>query len=170
MIPQTNNKYIDLAITIGIVVVIILVLKKITQLVQNPLGTLTGTPEEQGGTSQNVSVGGKTSFPESSYPIWADQIENLCWGSGVFPNLLQSSSWGGDIPLQNQIDIAKILVNLKTQADWNKLISVYGKRGRGLVISDQPNLIQTIQKFVTNPSVKNNINKATSLRGIPISF
>ena len=171
MIPQTNNKTIDTAITIGVVVIIVLILSKIGKVISNPLGTLSGTPEEQGGTSQNVQVNtSKLSFPASSYKIWCDEIENYVWGSGLFPDLTSGSSWGGDIPLSNQVEIAKIMVNLKTMDDWNKMISEYGKRGRGIVISDQPNLIQTLQKYITNKSVKNNINKALQLRGIAITI
>jgi len=170
MIPQTNNKAIDTAITIGVVVIIVLILKKITQFISRPVGTLVGIPEESGGTSQNVVVNtSKLSFPASSYQVWSDEIENYCWGSGLLPDFTDPTTYGGDLELQKQIEIAKIMVNLRNADDWGQMIRVYGNRGRGIIIQDYPNLIQTLQKFLS-PLVKDKINQATKLRGINITI
>ena len=175
MIPQTNNKYIDTAIVIAVIILIVIIMNKIGKFISNPLGTISGASPEQGGTSQNVPVNeSKLSFPKANYAVWCDQIENLCWGSGLFPdwitNHFDGDSWSADLPVSRQVDIAKIMVNLKNADDWAMMMVTYNKRGRGILISDFPNLIQTLQKFVTNKAVKDQINKALQIRKIPLTI
>lgn len=142
MIPKTGNKNVDLAITIGLIVVIVVLLKKVVSFVSNPLGI----PEEAGGTAEDTTTvnPSKLTKPKWQYSVYADKIEDIIWGTGLLPPL--HTLYLSDEEANEIVFTMKQLQNID---DIMELVRVYGNRGRGVVIQDYPNLIQTLQDYLS---------------------
>lgn len=159
---MTNNKNLDLAITIGIIVILLYAVKKIVGIIENPLGI----PEQSGGTSDTsvTPVQSNLTKPKSQYAVWCDNIEDIVWGSGTLPSF--SSLYVSEEERNQIVFIMKQMNNID---DVQEMIKVYGKRGRGLILQDYPNLVQTLNQYLT-PEDRNAINYDYQLKSIPFAF
>jgi hypothetical protein len=157
-----TNKNIDLAITIGIIIILIYALKKIIGLIQNPLGI----PEQSGGTSEQTADPNQSNLtkPKSQYASWCDTIEEIIWGSGMIPS---PSTWYMSEEERNQI--VYIMKQMNNIDDVQEMVKTYGKRGRGLILQDYPNLVQTLNQYL-EPSDRQAINYDYELKFIPFAF
>lgn len=169
MIPKSGNKNVDTALTIAIIIAIIYALnlvlkvfKGVGDVVENPLGI----PEQSGGTSDQTANPNKTNLtrPLNQYSNWCDQIEDIIWGSGFLPS---PSSWV--ITDQEELEIVWIMKQQANIDDVQQMIKEYGKRGRGLVLQDYPNLVQTLRQYLSRENL-NAINYDYELKNINYRF
>jgi hypothetical protein len=137
-----DNKRIIIAI-----VLLFLIYKIVSKIFRN----------KETNTSENVNVN-KTnlSYPENEYLLMADTIEEAAWGT--FGSFTEDDAlmFGTMAKLQNNDDLYQ-------------LTKVYGIRGVGLVIVDEYNLVQTIEKFLDN-DYKRQLNALYAQRGITYRF
>lgn len=175
MIPKSGNKSVDTALSIAIIIAIVyalnLVLKVVNKaggFIDNPLGI----PEESGGTSDQTAKPEKSNLthPLNQYSAWCDEIEDIIWDSGVLP------SWGsiytnitGDISTNDEYKIIWIMKQANNIDDVQQMIKEYGRRGRGIVLQDYPNLVQTLRQYL-EPQSLDAINYDYQLKKIPYTF
>ncbi len=169
MIPKTNNKSVDTALTIAIIIAIIWLLNYVLKLIKNVGGFVTdplGIPDESGGTSDQTAKPDKTNLtrPLNQYSNWCDQIEDIVWGSGFIPSL--DSIYMSD---QDELDIVWIMKQQANVDDVQQMIKEYGKRGRGIVLQDYPNLVQTLRQYLSRDNI-NAINYDYQLKNINYRF
>lgn len=169
MIPKTNNKSVDTAVTIAIIIAIIYALnliikifKKTTDFVSDPLGI----PDESGGTSDQTANPNKTNLtrPLNQYSNWCDQIEDIIWGSGTLPSF---GSWV--MTDEEELEIVWIMKQQANLDDVQQMIKEYGKRGRGILLQDYPNLVQTLRQYLSRENL-NAINYDYQLKNINYRF
>ena len=113
--------------------------------------------DKETNTSENVDVDKtKLSYPANEYLLMADTIEDAAWGT--FGSFTEDDAlmYGTMAKLQNNDDLYQ-------------LAKVYGVRGVGLIIVDEYNLIQTIEKFLDN-DYKRQLNELYARRGITYRF
>jgi hypothetical protein len=106
--------------------------------------------------SQDIKPGTDLTYSANDYELFADSIETAFWG-----NL------GG---FYEDDELAfNVLEKMRTNDDLYKLAQVYGTRGRGIIIQDGYNLIQTVERLLDN-EYKNQLNELYSQRGIKYQF
>jgi hypothetical protein len=108
-------------------------------------------------SSQNVEVDKtKLSYPANEYLLMADTIEDAAWGTfGSFT--------------EDDALMYGTMAKMKNNDDLYQLAKVYGIRGVGVVIVDEYNLIQTIEKYLDN-DYKRQLNALYAQRGITYRF
>jgi hypothetical protein len=113
--------------------------------------------DKETNTSQNVEVNeANLSYPANEYLLMADTIEDAAWGTFGSFSEDDALMYGTMAKLQNNDDLYQ-------------LAKVYGIRGVGLIIVDEYNLIQTIEKFLDN-DYKRQLNALYAQRGITYRF
>lgn len=110
----------------------------------------------QGGQSQeNVVINpAKLSYKYSDYELMADTIETAAWGNAF---------------VEDDKLMFDTMAQMKTNDDLYQLVKTYGIRGRGVVIVEEYNLIQTIERMLDN-DYKNDLNNIYAQRGINYKF
>jgi hypothetical protein len=166
---NSGNKNVDTALTIAIIIAIVYVLnlviklfKGIEDVVENPLGI----PEQSGGTSDQTADPNKTNLtrPLNQYSNWCDQIEDILWSSGTIPSF--GSLYVTD---QEELDIVWIMKQQANLDDVQQMIKEYGKRGRGILLQDYPNLVQTLRQYLSRQNL-DAINYDYQLKNINYRF
>ena len=115
------------------------------------------TDVTQGGTSpEDIEPGTNLSYSNNDYILFADTIESAFWDT--FGNFTEDDELAFEV-----------LSKMKTNDDFYKLVKVYGTRGRGLIIVDAYNLIQSIEILLDN-EYKEQLNNLYSQRGINYQF
>ena len=110
----------------------------------------------QGGTSQDIKPGTDLTYKANDYELFADTIEQAFWGS-----------FGG---FYEDDELAfNVLSKMRTNDDLYKLAQVYGTRGRGILIEEGYNLIQTVEKLLDN-NYKEELNAIFEANGINYRF
>jgi hypothetical protein len=114
-------------------------------------GTMT-----QGGTSQDIKPGTNLTYSANDYELFADTIEQAFWGNlgGFF---------------EDDELAFNVLSKMRTNDDLYKLAQVYGVRGRGILIQEGYNLIQTTEKLLDN-NYKEELNTIFEANGINYRF
>lgn len=126
---------------------------KFTEAVTEGVTDLFGAPENaETGGSENLPVDtNNLTYNESWYVQQADVIEQSVWaGSGL---------WEDDEAME------AVLVMLNTDDDFIALSNAYGVRGRGVVLRDYYNLIQTVQEYLDD-SNKEAVNQNYAAKGM----
>lgn len=115
-----------------------------------------GSDMTQGGTSQDIKPGTDLTYKPNDYELFADTIEQAFWGSlgGFF---------------EDDELAFNVLSKMRTNDDLYKLAQVYGTRGRGILIEEGYNLIQTIEKLLDN-NYKEELNAIFEANGINYRF
>lgn len=110
----------------------------------------------QGGQSQeNVQINpAKLTYKFNDYELFADTIETAAWGNAF---------------VEDDKLMFDTMAQMKTNDDLYQLVKTYGVRGRGVVIVEEYNLIQTIERMLDN-DYKNDLNKLYASRGINYQF
>jgi hypothetical protein len=115
------------------------------------------TDVTQGGTSpEDIKPGTDLTYSNNEYILFADTIESAFWDT--FGNFTEDDELAFEV-----------LSKMQTNDDFYKLVKVYGTRGRGLIIVDAYNLIQSIEILLDN-EYKEQLNNLYSQRGIKYQF
>lgn len=140
------------AITLLIVIIVLYAMYKLNQFITG-VGSGLGAPEgaQSGGSEQQKPNAANLTFPNWKYEQLADTIEVAVWGGLGFT--------------ENDDEIEEALKQLKTDDDFIALANAYGVRGRGLVLRDYYNLVQTLDLYLDD-SNRENVNAYFSSQGI----
>jgi hypothetical protein len=140
------------AITLLIGIVVLYVLYKLNQFLTGagnyvgaPTGAQTGGSEQQQPNAQNLS------FPSWKYEQLADTIESAVWGGLAFT--------------ENDDEIEEALKQCQNDDDFIAISAAYGVRGRGLVLRDYYNLLQTLEMYL-DESNRDNVNADFQQKGM----
>jgi hypothetical protein len=130
------------AITLLIVIVVIYALYKLNAFFKGAAAGL-GAPEgaQSGGSEETQANPAKLTFPSWKYEQLADEIEADVWGGLAFT--------------ENDDEIEAALKQLQTDDDFIQLSNAYGVRGRGLVLRDYYNLVQTLDIYLDDDNREN---------------
>jgi hypothetical protein len=130
------------AITLLIVIVVIYALYKLNVFFKG-VGASVGAPEgtQSGGSEEQQANPSKLTFPSWKYEQLADEIE--------------ADVWGGAALTENDNEIEAALKQLQTDDDFIELSSAYGVRGRGAVLRDYYNLVQTLEIYLDDDNREN---------------
>lgn len=114
---------------------------------------LFGAPDDAvtGGSEELVVDLNNLTYNEAWYVQQADVIEQAVWGGSAF--------WEDDDAIES------VLLMLNSDDDFIALSNAYGVRGRGVVLRDYYNLIQTIQEYLDD-SNKEAVNQNYASKGM----
>jgi hypothetical protein len=137
-----------------IIIVVLFVLYRVNKFfsavgsgIGAPDGSQTGGSEEHQPNMQNLT------FPTWKYEQLADIIE--------------SSVWGGLAFTENDDAIEEALKECQTDDDFIALSAAYGVRGRGVILRDYYNLVQTLNLYLDN-SNRENVNTDFESKGMDV--
>lgn len=143
MIQKTNNKSVDTALTIAIIIAIIWALNYILKLIKNvgsavtdPLGHDKYTPDS---TFNDLDVDyKKTNYPETTFRGWADALDTAM----TTPFYLDIQT------------IRNIMYQINNDEDYKALLKAFGLRSTMLgQFGDNGNLPYFIHKFVPQEDI-----------------
>jgi hypothetical protein len=137
-----------------ILVVVLFVLYQVSKFLRG-VSSVIGAPDEAqtGGSEQQQPNPENLTFPTWKYEQLADTIESAVWGGLAFT--------------ENDDEIEEALVQLETDDDFIALSAAYGVRGRGLVLRDYYNLIQTLDLYLDD-SNRENVNNNFAGKGMNV--
>ena len=131
-----------------IIVILFLVYKIVSKIFRD---------DKEKDSSQNVEVNqANLSYPANEYLLMADTIEDAAWGTfGSFT--------------EDDALMYGTMAKMKNNDDLYQLAKVYGIRGVGVVIVDEYNLVQTVERYLDN-DYKRQLNALYAQRGIIYRF
>lgn len=116
---QSGNKNIDLAITIGVIIIIIYALKKITGFISHPLdeiGITEPTTDRPNPEDWVLPTNAVYNYPMWQYETWADALtEALFGGFGEDEDTVNSIMY----QINSDGDLMALIKAFGTQGTWN---------------------------------------------------
>jgi len=137
-----------------ILVVVLFVLYQVSKFLKG-VGSVVGAPEgvQTGGSEQQQPNPANLTFPTWKYEQLADTIEGAVWGGLAFT--------------ENDDEIEEALIQLETDDDFIGLSAAYGVRGRGIILRDYYNLLQTLDLYLDD-SNRENVNNNFAGKGMKV--
>ena len=138
--------------TLLIIIVVLFVLYQVSKFLKG-VGSVIGAPEgaTTGGSEQAQPNPTNLMFPSWKYEQLADTIEAAVWGGLAFT--------------ENDDEIEEALKQCQNDDDFIAISAAYGVRGRGLVLRDYYNLLQTLEMYL-DESNRDNVNADFQQKGM----